>query len=556
MSKKIEENKAAEIVDVNIAEGTISTSKSSARKNKDVAILPTDILDEPYDGINHHVNKSVYKEHEKQNLVIPDVVQQNHNKSNKNIFVIIVFLIIGLFLAGAIFLLVMLRPSTTNEVPERPVNIQKDHPPIVISTPQPSNIHYFENHLIPINMNNWLLVPYHTWNERSNYESLRNQAIQWSRNVQDFQVNVSTMHALEHGFSNRDEDMWIYAEEIDDYVLNLGYQYILREDVEYYFATYLHRLINPIFGGWHNYQALQYIQSLAGDEFIDLIDNNNEDLYSMGIFIDKDVEFSEWGSWQGSLVRLKNVFLPDLWDSFNDDFHNSLPVISSITNISSYIETKISYNSENNMLSLPDDTDTFLIGFFGVPQVDKIKVEKILHESGNYLWNFIVPVIYRTFTEEGIIKSLNGELFFQLVPYFTDNPDFYNPRLRISYSSLIINGREIQNGHIKGRLDNIANDFDSSNIDRSIFIGKWEDNAINTIVEIYEDNRMIWKYNDGTEEISYWDFISTETIQICSINSENEVDYSVCGKWIFVIEENEIIFTLIENPEIAFTLSR
>ncbi|MDR2571816.1 MAG: hypothetical protein LBD23_16180 [Oscillospiraceae bacterium] len=110
MSKKIEENRV-----------------------KDIAILPADILDEPYDGINHHVNKSVYKEHEKQNLVIPDVAQQKHNKPNKNIFVIIVFLIIGLFLAGAIFLLVMLRPSTINEVPERPVNIQKDHPPIVIS---------------------------------------------------------------------------------------------------------------------------------------------------------------------------------------------------------------------------------------------------------------------------------------------------------------------------------------------------------------------------------------------------------------------------------------
>ena len=50
------------------------------------------------------------------------------------------------------------------------------------------------------------------------------------------------------GFTNDQKNIW------NGELLNLGYQYILREDEEFWFAIHLHRLLDANFGGWDGYQ--------------------------------------------------------------------------------------------------------------------------------------------------------------------------------------------------------------------------------------------------------------------------------------------------------------
>jgi hypothetical protein len=225
------------------------------------------------------------------------------------------------------------------------------------------------------------------------------------------------------------------------------------------------------------------------------------------------------------------------------------------------METMISNDRTNNTIFIPDNFNHFLIGFHGEPQVNQIQVERVLLESEQHIWNFTVPVIYSAFIDENKRVSLNGELFFQLLPFFEESPDFYNPRMRVSFYSLTVDGKTFQNGHLVGDDGYIANEhisgwFNRESVDDSFIGGEWLEKSLNAVVEIRNDNRIIWTYSDGMEEISHWDFFSSNVIQTCYVDPDNRVVFTICDEWFIELNRNRITFTLLDDHDTTFILSK
>jgi len=237
---------------------------------------------------------------------------------------------------------------------------------------------YFENHRVPVHLPDWLLSPYHMgFNERD--------AINWSRNT-SLADHMFTLSSREHGFTSNPDDFWNYDEETGDYLINLYFQYVLREDVEYYLATYLHRLLNPVFGGWHRVQPNMLSENFSDETFY--------------IFED--------------------MFTPWLWETI--ETFEDLPLKMDIRN---YMSSDV-VSEENNQ--------AFLIGFFGEANQNDIRIEVEAGSQGLLIWNFFVPVVYTAIVDSELsLIKVEGTLFLQLSPNFGEGN-----RMLISDFSLIL----------------------------------------------------------------------------------------------------------------------
>jgi hypothetical protein len=516
----------------------VNKQKDEKRRERNAEQLKVSL--ENKDILNVNAHEKIKKENKKAKVMLFTVAS-----------------IIAVVLTSAILLIVYNRPNVTNEAIEKPSIIQEDVPPITLISREGRDHRFLEidNMKLPVTFANWLTVPFHTWEDlpEDQQEELRKQAINWSRGISVLLNISSQMDTLENGFTNNPDDVWT-----EDGLLNISYQYILREDLEYWFAVQFNRLINPLFGGWAEHQENIYFNEM---HFSDYIEN------------------------------LETVFVPELWDNFtNEHYRQSMPVVSSIVDLNYSVDI---YANED-----------FFVGFFGQPILSKIEASAELIDGNIRIWNFVIPMEFVAFSEENEVMSIYGELYLQLTPFFTDDPnDFDNPRIRIFDYRLTIQNNTIQKRDSRGNNftqspqwrdsdyynpdnppygDDIYNpnyqqgnqwdyiygdishawftDFhEEDDSIRSFLIGNWtwvnreEEGDVIRSAEFTENNFFILKDSILGDIIYNWNIRSSDTILICEPQSPACFEYSFS---VNEINRNEVTFILIENPQEYFILRK
>jgi hypothetical protein len=321
---------------------------------------------------------------DKENLIIPDS-QDLTVKPKKSVGIYIsITAFVVVFLVAIILVLIYFpaRQAANAEQSNVILNgIQQDTSEQIFKTS------LWQDLKIPKELPAWLLVPYHVWPYQNDLPQLQEQAKAWSQNSSI--VN--------------------YFDEID--FSNLEYS---QEDLEYFFAISVNRIINPIFGGWENYQVHNIFFQSGG--FINP-DNHPE------VVINHELEFDENGRWLGEILRLEDVFAPDLWRAIKAYYsapmmHPYLPLpITSIEIVDFMDETALKnllkLNEEESLVQFEEKPTSYIFGFIGAADTQNIVIESNAVNSQTF-WNFRIPVIYTGFVSENKIVQTTGNLFLQI----------------------------------------------------------------------------------------------------------------------------------------------
>jgi hypothetical protein len=147
----------------------------------------------------------------------------------------------GVMLIVAVFAIILLAVAFRPK-PEPPMI--DTTPPIQVEVPPPYQDTIEGDLGSPVTLDNWQTVSY---TDFLNDEESIEQAREWTRN--QLGNTLSGYPSANGGYTSD-----VAKQYNEDGSFNLNYVYVLREDIEFGIATKIHRLINPVFGEWAQYQ--------------------------------------------------------------------------------------------------------------------------------------------------------------------------------------------------------------------------------------------------------------------------------------------------------------
>jgi hypothetical protein len=356
---------------------------------------------------------------ENEKYIIPVINEKPNVSKGKTVVFIRCGLAVYLTLGILFLLMIINRPKVENNPIETPFVIQEEQPRIIISANENKNEETitkeesWNNLHLPLEFEYWLTIPYHTWKNRPDYEQLKQQAIKWTQ-LTPISAYTITIPSREFGFTDDIEEIWL-LEEDGEYRLNLKFAYILKEDIEYSIAVTLHRLINPIFGGWDTAQPNMFFMEIFEDlYFIPDPDDPNEPMYAW---------HTDWGMdaaveiWSFPLFRFKDMFEMELWETIEKP--DELPIKYDTWN---YMDGS-QYNRNTIDTRNAEDEDLFLIGFFGFPKNSQIRVSVEPHENlVSDVINITAPIVYSAIIDivggENVTVEVEATMKLQFTPNF------------------------------------------------------------------------------------------------------------------------------------------
>lgn len=200
------------------------------------------------------------------NKMMENATSTKSEKVKKSKGGIILIIIVALLLIAIIgFTIFKFLPEIDNEVIDRQPEIQQEE---ILTIEE-----LYENIRLPIEGLGWTKLPYFMGFAED--KDLRNDAIHWAH-LTALGGHTVVLPSLEFGYIN---DINYALNE--DGSINLNYSYVVRENVEYAFAIYSQRLLNPVFGNWSTFQFIDTnpSTSLGGQSFRDMFTsewwNNN-----------------------------------------------------------------------------------------------------------------------------------------------------------------------------------------------------------------------------------------------------------------------------------------
>jgi hypothetical protein len=315
------------------------------------------------------------------------VVDENFSNTSFFLRPLVCLLVISFTTMIVLFIYFIVNaPQNINEELKVDPVYQQELPQFTLDPPELSNtVSGNTVDSISVNSTHWLSVPYHTWADRDDYDELRQQAINWARETPLYE-KLFQFPSQSGGFTNDPDEFFIWSDEWEQEVINPMFSSILREDIEYAFAIHLHRLIDPIFGGWHDLQLHLYLEHYF------------------------DVEFSTYENTLEIINRFQDMFSMELiWEIRTIE---NLPIKVDLWN---YTDNTLVPDREFQEQAL--NQETFLIGFSGMPKNNQIRINVDYKDNPfENIWRFQVPIVFTAYINDRLdTAEYNGVLSFDMV---------------------------------------------------------------------------------------------------------------------------------------------
>lgn len=150
-----------------------------------------------------------------------------------------------------------------------------------------------ENMKDPIETEKWTKIPYYE-QEENDPKALQEEAITWAESTPFISLS-SMLPSRADGYTDD-----VSKATNEDGTPNMNYSYQTKENVEYNFATYMNRLLNPMFGSWISIPTGPEREAAFPDETF------------------KDMFTDEW--WDSNIKEGDHSKLPIYLDWSNDNF--------------------------------------------------------------------------------------------------------------------------------------------------------------------------------------------------------------------------------------------